>query len=123
MKNYIYITIFMLFFGMFLIESLGLLDHFESAAADESIPETIEHEEMSQLNTVYLQPKDTDKVVTFSEPQLFFMLEETFIEIGQLEPNLEFTIMNEQEDFYELLFGQAKVYVKKQAKCFVIKQA
>lgn len=61
-------------------------------------------------------------VAIFNEPQPFYIKEGSLIEIGQLDPNFPFAIVNEDEAFYELLFGQTSVYVKKTADSALIEE-
>lgn len=73
-------------------------------------------ENQSFLSGNYIVKKKSNvaaKVVVFNAPQPFYMQKEPLIKIGQLEPGIKFAIISEDEYYYELLFGETKVYVKK----------
>ncbi|MEK4231072.1 polysaccharide deacetylase family protein [Solibacillus sp. FSL H8-0538] len=113
MKKYVYITILILFIGSVLIESLGLLDNLERVEANEKEFEQVKHMEIVKSINIIPQTKEFEQVVIFNDPQPFYIKEDSLIKIGQLEPNVEFTIVQEKENFYELLFGHVTVYVEK----------
>ena len=113
MKKYVYITILILFIGSVLIENLGLLDNFERVKANEKEFEQVEHSEILKSINVTPQTKKFEQVVIFNDPQPFYINEDSLLKVGQLEPNVEFTIVQEDENFYGLLFGNLTVYVEK----------
>ena len=111
MKKYVYITILILFIGSVLIENLGLLDNFERVEANEN-------EEIVESLNVIQQTKEFEQVVIFNDPLPFYIKEDSLVKIGQLEPNVEFTIVQEDAHFYELLFGHVTIYVEKTGTVF-----
>ena len=98
---------------MLVIENYGLLDNFERVKANEKEFEQVEHSEILKSINVTPQTKKFEQVVIFNDPQPFYINEDSLLKVGQLEPNVEFTIVQEDENFYELLFGQVTVYVEK----------
>lgn len=100
---------------MLLIENYGLLDNFETVKANEN---EVKQEELATSINVITETTEFEQVVIFNNPQPFYINEDSLLKVGQLEPNVEFTIVQEDENFYELLFGHVTVYVEKNGTVF-----
>lgn len=103
MKKYIAFITLLLIIGTILIESSGMLDRYEEAKAQEK--ELPQH--------AIADVTKTEQAVRFTTPQPLYIKDETLVEIGQLAPNQAFTIVQEDESYYELRFGEVPVFVKK----------